>query len=345
MNKEFLYDMLTTPSPSGAEWTLQRKVMKYMKDATNVDTDTIGNVYSSINDECKTQIMLVGHIDEIGLMVQNFSSDGMLKVLKSGGIRVNTYFGQKVQILTKNGIVYGSVGVGSNLGSKSKPATEDLWIDIGAKSKEEAMSVVSHGDYVVIDTDYRELLNNRITARAMDDRIGAFIVMEAIRKAKEQGAKVGAITVTAVGEETSGRGAYFASSTKRPTCLIAVDVTYASDAPDTGDVYGDIELDGGPVLCHSSIVNPKLNDLLEKAAKNLNMKIQWEGAGGRTGTDADTALRTGNGTPVALVSIPLRYMHSPAEVGSLQDIQDCIDLLAEFLVEYDLDTDLRPLAD
>lgn len=345
MNKEFLYDMLGTASPSGDEFRLQKKVMNYMNDMTTVDTDTIGNVYCSINETSSTQIMLVGHIDEIGLMVVNFSGDGMVKVIRTGGIRVPTYFGQKVRIMTKNGVVYGAVGTGSNL-LKTKDATaENLWIDIGATSKEDAMKVVSHGDYAVLDTDYRELLNDRIASRALDDRIGAFIVLEAVRKAKEQGATVGAMAVTSVGEESSGRGAYFASSSKKPTCMIAVDVTYASDAPDCGDVYGEISLDGGPVLCHSSIVNRKLNDMLEESGKRLNIKVQWEGAGGRTGTDADTVLRTNQGVPVALVSIPLRYMHSPSEVGSLKDIEACIDILADFLCNYDEKTDLRPLSD
>lgn len=345
MNKEFLYDMLGTASPSGDEFRLQKKVMNYMNDMTTVDTDTIGNVYCSINETSSTQIMLVGHIDEIGLMVVNFSGDGMAKVIRTGGIRVPTYFGQKVRIMTKNGVVYGAVGTGSNL-LKTKDATaENLWIDIGATSKEDAMKVVSHGDYAVLDTDYRELLNDRIASRALDDRIGAFIVLEAVRKAKEQGATVGAMAVTSVGEESSGRGAYFASSSKKPTCMIAVDVTYASDAPDCGDVYGEISLDGGPVLCHSSIVNRKLNDMLEESGKRLNIKVQWEGAGGRTGTDADTVLRTNQGVPVALVSIPLRYMHSPSEVGSLKDIEACIDILADFLCNYDEKTDLRPLSD
>lgn len=344
MNKSFLYDMLTTASVSGDEYRLQRKVIDYMQDVAEIDTDTVGNVYASINEDADCQVMLVGHIDEIGLMVVNFSGDGMIKVIKSGGVRVPTYFGQKVRIMTKSGVVYGAVGVSSGL-LKNKDATcEDLWIDIGANSKEEAMKVVSHGDYVIIDSDYRELLNDRITARAMDDRIGAFIVLEALRKAKEKNASVGAIAVTSVGEESSGRGAYFASSLKKPTCMIAVDVTYASDAPGTGnDVYGEIKLGGGPVLCHSSIVNRKMNDLLEESAQKLNMNIQWEGAGGRTGTDADTVLRTNAGVPVALVSIPLRYMHSPSEVGSIKDIQDCIDLLAEFLCQYHENIDLRPI--
>lgn len=345
MNKAFLYEMLATPSVSGDEFELQGKVKNYMEEAAcHVETDVIGNVYSYINPKQPVSVLMCGHIDEIGLMVVNFDGDGMVKVIKSGGIRVSTYFGQKVRILTKQGIVYGAVGINSALLKNKEAGAEDLWIDIGASSKEEAMAVVSHGDYAILDTDYHELLNERLTSRAMDDRIGAFIVLEALLKAKEQGAKVGAVAATTVGEESSMRGAYFAASHVKPKCAIAVDVTFASDAPGvSSEVYGTIELGKGPVLCHSSIVNRELNARLEKAAKSLDMPIQWEGAGGRTGTDADVMLKCNDGTPVALVSIPLRYMHSPSEVGSLKDIQACIDLLAQFLVEWDENVDLRPV--
>ncbi|MBQ9986818.1 MAG: M20/M25/M40 family metallo-hydrolase [Erysipelotrichales bacterium] len=344
MNTNFLYDMLCTPSVSGDEFVLQSKVKKYMEASVEVESDAIGNVYSYMGDSKNVDVLMCGHIDEIGLMVVNFSGDGMVKVIKSGGIRVATYFGQKVRILTENGVVYGAVGINSSLLKNKEACAEDLWIDIGATSKEEAMKVVKHGDYVVLDTEYHELLNDCITARAMDDRIGAFIVLEALLKAKEMGAKVSACATTTVGEESSMRGAYFAASHVKPKCAIAVDVTFASDAPGVADeVYGDIKVNGGPVLCHSSIVNRKLNERLVHAADTLGMSIQWEGAAGRTGTDADVMLKTNDGTPVALVSIPLRYMHSPSEVGSKRDIQACIDLLAQFLVEWDSDICLKPV--
>ena len=121
-----------------------------------------------------------------------------------------------------------------------------------------------------------------------------------------------------------------------------MDVTYASDGIGAGQVYGDIKLNGGPVLCHGSTINRKLNDLLEETAKKHNINIQWEGTGGNTYTDGDSLYRTGAGVPFALVSIPLRYMHSPSEVGSLKDIDDCIDLIANFLVDLDEEFDLNP---
>lgn len=343
MNQQFLMEMLHTASVSGSETELQKKVMNYMQPyADCIEHDAMGNVYSILNPNSPMKVLLTGHIDEIGLMVVNFTSQGMLQVIKSGGVRCMNYVGQKVRVLTEKGIVYGAVVNGGSLTKKAPIEESDLLIDIGATSKEEAMSVVSHGDYVILDTDVRELLNRRITARAMDDRIGAFIVIEALIEAKEKGAKVGVYSTTTVGEESSMRGAYAAANHVKPSCAIAVDVTFASDAPLAGDVYGEIELGKGPVLCHSSLLNKKMNDCLIESAKRLNQNIQWEGAGGHTGTDADKMTFTNEGVPCALVSIPLRYMHSPDEVGSLDDIQACIHLLADFIVHLDENTSFDP---
>ena len=136
-----------------------------------------------------------------------------------------------------------------------------------------------------------------------------------------------------MGEETTGRGAYYAAARVRPDCAIAVDVTWASDALGTrpGDT-GEVKVGGGPVLCMASSVNKKLNALLRETAADLDIDVQWEIATGRTGTDGDTVNRAGEGIPMALVSIPLRYMHSSVEVGSWRDLQGCIDLLSAFLV-------------
>lgn len=343
MNTQFLMEMLKTPSPSGSEYELQKKVKAYVQTyADVVESDAVGNVYACYKPESDFQVMLCGHIDEIGLMVCGFSDEGHVKFIRTGGIRPHTYLGQKVQIMTKNGLVYGAITVGKDLMEKGKIEVSDLIADIGANNKEEAMRVVSHGDYAVLETDVRELLNQRITGRALDDRTGAFVVIEALRKAKEKGCEVGVCAVTTVGEESNCRGAYWASVNKKPTCMIAVDVTYASDDIRNNDVYGEIRLGEGPVLCHSSLVHPALNDALTQSAEKLKLPIQWEAAGGYTGTDADKAVFTNQGVPVGLVSIPLRYMHSPSEVGSLVDIQACIDLLAEFLCSLKEDFSFHP---
>jgi endoglucanase len=219
----------------------------------------------------------------------------------------------------------------------------DLRIDIGAKDKEDALKYVELGDTVTFDTDVRELLNDRISGRALDDRLGAFIVMEALAAAKEKGAAVGCYAVATTGEETTGNGGYFSASRIKPNIAIAVDVTYTSDNCGISEAEtGDISLGKGPVLCNNPSVHKKVNAQLRACAQKLGMAVQTEAASGRTGTDGDIMHKTGMGVPFALISIPLRYMHNPAEVGSLKDVQDCIDLLAEFFAGCTADMDLKP---
>ncbi|MBQ7245718.1 MAG: M20/M25/M40 family metallo-hydrolase [Firmicutes bacterium] len=344
MNKEFLFDMLKIGSVSGNEAELEKKIYDYMLDKVDqVTVDELGNVTAAVNPDAEFKVLLAGHADEIGLMISAISSDGMLMVKKIGGIYTTTYPGHKVRIYTKNGIIYGAVANSDDIAKNKDLGSSDLRIDIGAKDKEDALKYVELGDTATFDTDVRELLNDCITGRGLDDRLGAFIVMEALAEAKKKGASVGCYAVTTTGEETTGNGAYFTSSRVKPNIAIAVDVTYTSDNCGISEaITVDISLGKGPVICNNPSIHKKVNEALKGAAKKLNMDIQIEAANGRTGTDGDTMHRTGIGVPFALVSIPLRYMHNPAEVGSLKDVQDCIDLLAEFLVNCSADMELKP---
>lgn len=329
----FLYEMLKTPSVSGYEEELQRKVIAYMEPVCDqIEKDATGNVISICNPNAKMKVLLCGHIDEIGFVVTNIQSDGMLKVAAAGGVRAGQYIGTQVQIINQNGIVNGVVVTNASLLKKESISVDDLTIDIGATSKEEALQYVQVGDSVCAATDVKELVHDRLAARAMDDRVGAYIVLEAIRKAKAMGCERGMYGATTVGEETSMRGAYFAAHKVKPDCAIIVDVTFASDYTGvTADTTGDISLDGGPVLCHSSLCNKKMNAMLLEAANQLQIQVQWEVATGRTGTDGDVVHVSNEGVPIALVSIPLRYMHSSIETLSKKDVQECIDLIAQFL--------------
>ncbi|MBR5345658.1 MAG: M20/M25/M40 family metallo-hydrolase [Clostridia bacterium] len=344
MNKEFLFDLLSTGSVSGNETELEKKIYDYMQDkADQVTVDELGNVTAVVNPTATFKVLLAGHADEIGLMVSAVGNDGTLMVTEIGGIYPTTYPGHKVRIYTKNGILYGAVANSRDISKNKELEASDLRIDIGAKDKEDALKYVELGDTVTFDTDVRELLNDCITGRAMDDRIGAYIVMEALAEARKRGATVGCYSVSTTGEETTGNGAYFSASRIKPNIAIAVDVTYTSDNCGISEALtGDVSVGKGPVLCNNPSIHKKLNVCLRDCAKKLNMAVQTEAASGRTGTDGDTMHRTGIGVPFALVSIPLRYMHNPDEVGSLKDIQDCIDLLAEFLVTCTADMDLKP---
>ncbi len=344
MNKAFLFELLQTGSVSGNEAELEKKIYDYMQDKADLVTvDELGNVTAAVNPSAPFKVLLAGHADEIGLMVSAVGSDGSLMVTRIGGVYPTTYPGHKVRIYTKVGVLYGAVANSRDIAKNSELKASDLRIDIGAKDREDALKHVELGDTVTFDTDVRELLNDCISARALDDRLGAFIVMEALAEAKKRGASVGCFAVATTGEETTGNGAYFAASRIKPNIAIAVDVTYTSDNCGISEaVTGDIAVGRGPVLCNNPSIHKKLNQMLRDCAGRLEMAVQTEAASGRTGTDGDTMHLTGIGVPFALVSIPLRYMHNPDEVGSLKDIQECIDLLAEFFVSCTAQTDLKP---
>ena len=344
MNRDFLFDLLSTGSVSGNEAELEKKIYDYMQDKADLVTvDELGNVTAALNPSASFKVLLAGHADEIGLMVTAVGSDGTLMVTNIGGIYTTTYPGHKVRVHTKNGIIYGAVGNTREMAKNTELKVSDLRIDIGAKDREDALKYVEPGDTVTFDTDVREMLNGCISGRALDDRVGAYVVMEALAEAGKKGVSVGCYSAATTCEETTNNGAYFTASRIRPNIAIAVDVTYASDNCGISEgLYGDIAVGKGPVICSNPSIHKKLNAQLRDCAKKLNMAVQTEAANGRTYTDGDTIHMTGTGVPFALVSIPLRYMHNPDEVGSLKDIQDCIDLLAEFLAGCTADMDLKP---
>ena len=355
MDREFLKKLLNTVSVSGNEEANQENALAFGRSfADRQMTDAVGNAVSVVNPEADCRVLLLGHMDEIGFRVTHITDDGIIRVQSAGGVRPLLYVGSPMQIIheeEKDGkiIRHKVEGVGvvtSELLKNSEMKDKDLMIDIGAKTKAEAAALVSPGDSVCADTTVHELLNDNFSCRALDDKTGAFVVLEAARLAKERGAKAGIYANTVVGEETTGRGAYFSASAIQPDCAIAVDVTWASDCPGTDPAEtGKVELGGGPVLCRSGMTNKKMNRLLEQIAAEKNIPLQFEIAGGRTYTDGDTALKTGAGVPIALVSIPLRYMHSSVEIGNWRDIENCIELIAEFLVRIEKDFDYRPVAE
>ena len=343
MNQEFLHRLLCTTSVSGNEVPLQKVVLEEMEQYSHqLYIDGNSNVTAVLNENSNIRVLLDAHADEVGLMVTCANSSGLLYVAKVGGARLHCWAGQKVRILTDRGIVHGAIAM-TDACKKEGISAKDLLIDIGAVSQKEAEDLVHTGDTVVLDTDWRMLQNNCICSRALDDKAGVFIVMEALKKAARQGCTAGVFAVSASGEETTKRGAHWAAGSIRPDMAIVVDVTFASDAPGCSDGdNGRVKLGGGPVLCHGSINSKPLRKLLEQAAKRCGIQVQHEVTPASTYTDADAIHIKNNGVPVTLVSIPLRYMHTPAEVGSLNDIQACIDLIAEFLCGLRESVELNP---
>ncbi len=342
MNKEFLYTLLDGMSVSGHEIPMQKKVIAEMKPhCDEIRTDYTGNVISILNPEAPFKVLLAAHIDEIGLVVTHIQEDGILRCGRAGGVRTITYPGHQVVIHGEKGPIIGSVAYSHSL-AKSDLKVEELRIDIGAKNAEDARKYVQEGDPIHFNTYHQEMINGFLSARAVDDRGCAFIILEALKRAKEYGCRIGVYAATTVGEETTGRGAYWAGSNIQPDVAIAVDVTFASDCPGASPDSGTVKLGGGPALCNSSIGNKKVNALLKEIAKEHRIPWQMESYMGRTGTDADQMHKTGLGVTTSLISLPLRYMHTPCEVCSFDDIENCIELIARFLCTINEETNLDP---
>lgn len=349
MNQEFLLELLNTPSPSSREMAIQKKWMDYVKPyADRVETDAVGNVIASINPDADFKVLLAGHCDEIAFVVKRIDEDGFVRVDKMGGIGAAPALGMTVEILGKAKRVTGVVGANAEHhgGAKENFEVEDLFIDCGAKSKNELEKDIQIGDLIVYKTKPEFLNNQRLSGRGLDNRTGAFIIAETLRKLSKKRPKIGVYAASTVNEETNMGGAFFAAATVKPTFALACDVTFATDYPSADKEHlADVHIDGGPVLAKGAPINLKVNQWLETAAKRLNLDIQYELTSDKTRTDADMMRLTGQGVPVALVSLPLRYMHAPIETVSLADIDAEIKLLTEMLGSLTGSESVKPLED
>lgn len=346
MKKEFLESLIECPSPSGDEIAIQKLWINEVKEfAHEIRTDFTGNAIGILNPNADFKVLLAGHCDEIAFMITHIDDKGFISVRKAGGINPKLALGSRVRIYGKE-VIKGVVAVKAEHkgGAKGEIKPEDLVIDVGATSKDDIKDIISIGDYILYDVDYDYLMNDNMTGRGMDNRTGAFIVAEVLRQLSKEKLNVGVYAVSTVNEETTMGGAYFAAAAIKPNMALACDVTFATDAPGgEPKVEGIVTLGGGPVLAKGSMVNAKINTLLKNAAERLDMKWQLELTPSRTGTDADKMRFTGEGVPVALVSLPLRYMHSPSEVINLKDVQNEIDLIVEMIKGLTGTENLKPL--
>lgn len=342
MRKEslaFLKRILTTPSPSGFESGIQEVCAEYIGPYVDeVYKDVHGNQYHVRNPEAEPRVMLAGHIDEIALMINHIDSKGFLGFLPIGGVDPSVLDGQRVVIHTQKADVPGVVGRRAihltETKDRGKPLEmHRLWIDIGAKDKKDAEKAVAIGDPATIDVGVLELRNGRFVARALDDRIGAFVILEAMRLIARKKIDCAVYCVTTVQEEIGFRGAITSAYTCDPQVGIAVDVSHATDHPDCDSKrYGHFELDKGPILHRGPNMNPVLAKQLVAIAKKSKIPYQMEGAPRGTGTDANAMQLSRGGTATALIGIPNRYMHSPVEMVSLKDAELCAKLIANWLL-------------
>ena len=336
--KAFFIDLVKTPSPTGFEEKIQQKVRDYITPyADTVTTDVHGNVMAAINPDAPFRVMLAGHCDQIGLLVNYIDGDGFISCVQLGGWDPQTLIGQRVTIWGASGPVAGVIGrkaihLLNEEERKRVPKVTDLWVDIGASSDEEAKKVVAVGDPCTVELAYQELLGgDRFTAVATDDKAGVWVVMEALRRIDRAKLKVGVYAVSTVQEEVGLRGARTSAFGIDPTVGIAVDVTHATDCPTVDrKVSGDIKLGGGAVVAKGPNLNRKLADELLKIAQENEIATQVQAEGRITGTDAGMIQVNRAGVATALISIPNRYMHTPTEVVQWCDMNAAADLIARY---------------
>ncbi len=335
---DFLKRLLSTPSPSGFEEKIQKVCRAYMLPYTRkIHKDVHGNQYHVLNEKADIRIMLAGHVDEIGLMVNTIDEQGFLGFVPIGGVDSAVLGGQRVQVHGAKGPVGGVIGRKAihlmAREERGKPLkTHEMWVDIGANDKKDAEKLVAIGDPITIDVGYQELRNDKVVARAMDDRIGAFVALEATRLLARRKLHVAVYCVTTVQEEIGLRGAATSSYGCNPHAGLAVDVAWATDHPrGEGDRHGQTRLGGGPIISRGPNINPVVHKGLLTAAKKHKIPVQHIAAARATGTDANAMQLSRGGTATAVVGIPNRYMHTPVEMVSLKDVEQASRLIAEWI--------------
>ncbi len=339
--REFMLELLRTPSPSGFEAAGQRCWVDYVRSrADSVDSDTYGTAWATRKgaaDSSTPSIMLEAHADEIGFMVKQVNEDGFLFVTRIGGSDRATARGKRVHVLGNDGPVPGVIGNTAihirETRNEKVPELHELYVDIGASDRDEvAERGIRIGHPVVYSDAAAELLPGRLTGRAVDNRIGGVIIAEVLR-ALASGERLEATVhaVNSVQEEIGSHGARMVAYRLRPDVAVVLDVTHATDSPGIDKAkHGEVKLGAGPTVTHGRANHPAVVERLEEVAAANDISIQHEALSLFTGTDTDGIFNTRQGVASALVSLPMRYMHSTVETVDLDDVQACIDLLTAF---------------
>jgi endoglucanase len=343
---KFLKNLLSTPGPSGYEAAAAKVWRTEAEKFAEVRGDRMGNSFATLNEGGAPRVMLAGHIDEIGLMVTHVEDNGLLRFQGVGGWDPQVLVGQRVLVQTNNGEVHGVVGkkaihVMEPDERKKVSEIKSLWIDIGAKDADEAKEKVRVGDVAVVDQDVVELPNGRIASRSLDNRTGAFVVLEALRLlSEEDGIAPEVVAVANVQEEIGLYGVRGAAYGLDPDAAIAVDVTHATDTPGIPkNEHGDHALGSGPVITRAVNLSPVVTEGLISAAEGEGISYTLEADSRSTSTDADAIQFTRAGIATGLVSVPNRYMHSPNEIVDLEDIENCARLIATYIKGLKKDAD------
>ncbi|MEO7934110.1 MAG: M42 family metallopeptidase [Chthoniobacterales bacterium] len=345
--RDFLYDLLDTPSPTGFEMPGQRKWAGYIRPfADSVENDVYGTTWATLDGQPSQgqsqskSIMLEAHADEIGFIVKQVTKEGYLRLDRVGGSDTATARGRRVQLLGDKGPVLGIIGntaihLRKDLSDEKAPKIHELYVDIGASNADEVKELgIRVGHPAVYSDSALPFGKNRIVGRALDNRIGGFILTQVFeRLAAERGSLASTVyAVNAVQEEIGGNGARMIAHRLAPDICIVLDVTHATDTPGIDQaVHGECVLGGGPSITHGTCNHPVVIARLLECAEAAGIPIQHESSSRYSGTDTDVIFNSRDGVPSALISLPLRYMHSIVEMASLDDVEKVIALLVAFV--------------
>jgi len=347
-SQKFLEKLLITPSPTGYETAGQKVWMEHIEQFTDkVESDAYGSAIGRIETNADVMtVMLEAHADEIGMVVQHITEDGFIYLNKLGGSDSTIARAKRVFIHGKDGKVSGVTGntaihlQDKKNGGGKEPAWKDIFVDIGASDRDEVLESVQIGDPVTYAEDVEYLNDDTIVGRALDNRIGGFAIAQAMKYLSERkkDLAVNVIALNSVQEEVGGFGARMMSYRYAPDAAIVTDVTHATDSPGIDQKeHGQVKLGNGPTVQHGGANHPAVVRLIEETAKKREIALQHEATSVRTGTDTDSIFFQRTGIPSALVSVPLRYMHSPVETASLNDVQQLIELMAESVLAMEPD--------
>ncbi|MEM9479485.1 MAG: M42 family metallopeptidase [Verrucomicrobiota bacterium] len=339
--KKFLFELLETPSPTGFESPGQKCWAGYVrKFSDSVDSDAYGTAWATVkgSDESAPVVMLESHADEIGYIVKYIDENGYIFIDRVGGSDAATGRGRRVRILGDKGEVSGVIGntaihIRDKKGGEKAPEIHELYVDVGAAKADEVEELgIRVGHPLVYKDSAEEFANGRIVSRALDNRVGGFIIAQALAQLAEERPAATVYGVNAVQEEIGGYGAKMVTHRLMPDIAVVLDVTHATDTPGIEKAkHGAVKLGAGPTVTHGTCNHPKVVERLMDVAKTSEIPLQHESSSRYSGTDTDQIYHVQQGIPSGLVSLPLRYMHSIIEVVDLKDVERVVDLLVGFV--------------
>ncbi len=350
--KTFLFDLLSTPSPTGFELAGQRKWAEYVRQFSDrVESDAYGTAWATLegHGQKPRRVMIEAHADEIGFIVKHILKDGFLRVDRIGGSDTAVARGRRLDIQGDKGMVRGIIGNTAvhlrrdSLGDEKTPKIHELYVDVGASSDKEVKKLGLRVGHPAVYTDtLEEFGSNRIVGRALDNRLGSFVIAQVMARLFKKRANLQStvIAVNAVQEEIGGHGAKMVAHRLMPDVAIVLDVTHATDTPGIdAAVHGEVKFAAGPSITHGACNHPNVVKRLIKVAEKNKISLQHESVSRNSGTDTDVIFNVNEGIPSALVSFPLRYMHSVVEMADLRDVEKTIDLLVAFIESVTDDDD------